>query len=49
MYDASSDTRPRDARLDGHPLCSCGQELDLCRHAHCPRCGHRLTAPVLVG
>ncbi len=32
--------------LDGHPLCSCGQELDLCTHAHCPRCGHRLPAPL---
>lgn len=29
--------------VDGHPICPCGQELDACRRAHCPRCGHRLT------
>ena len=28
--------------VDGHPTCPCGQELDTCRRAHCPRCGHRL-------
>jgi predicted RNA-binding Zn-ribbon protein involved in translation (DUF1610 family) len=22
--------------------CSCGQELDVCTHGHCPRCGHRI-------
>ena len=33
--------------VDGHPTCACGQELDRCRGAHCPRCGHRL--PELVG
>jgi hypothetical protein len=29
--------------VDGHPICPCGQELDTCRRAHCPRCGHRLS------
>lgn len=24
--------------------CRCGQELDLCHGAHCPRCGSSLTA-----
>ena len=28
--------------VDGHATCPCGQELDACRRAHCPRCGHRL-------
>ena len=28
--------------VDGHPTCACGQELDACSRAHCPRCGHRL-------
>ncbi len=31
-----------DAHVDGHPTCPCGQELDTCRRAHCPRCGHRV-------
>jgi hypothetical protein len=22
-----------------HPVCGCGQELDLCARKHCPRCG----------
>ena len=22
--------------------CGCGQELDICSHGHCPRCGHRI-------
>jgi hypothetical protein len=30
-------------RLDRHTTCVCGQETDYCRHASCPRCGHRLT------
>jgi hypothetical protein len=29
--------------VDGHPTCPCGQELDACSRAHCPRCGHRLS------
>ena len=32
----------RHVHVDGHPTCPCGQELDACRRAHCPRCGHRL-------
>jgi hypothetical protein len=35
---------PQRPRLDCHESCTCGQELDLCRHAYCPRCGHRLDA-----
>jgi hypothetical protein len=35
-------TGHRDVHIDGHPTCPCGQELDTCRRAHCPRCGHRL-------
>jgi len=30
-------------------VCGCGQELDVCTHGHCPRCGHRVEAPQLVG
>jgi len=25
------------------PVCDCGQELDVCSGAHCPRCGTTLT------
>jgi len=28
--------------VDGHLICPCGQELDACRRAHCPRCGLRV-------
>jgi hypothetical protein len=28
--------------VDGHPTCACGQEIDACSRAHCPRCGLRL-------
>jgi predicted amidophosphoribosyltransferase len=28
------------ARLDRNPaVCGCGQDLDVCTGAHCPRCG----------
>jgi hypothetical protein len=30
------------ALLDGYTvpaMCSCGQDLDCCERAHCPRCG----------
>lgn len=30
------------ALVDGHPTCACGQELDVCHHDHCLRCGQRL-------
>jgi hypothetical protein len=32
------------------PVCACGQDLDTCRRAHCPRCGCTLqgAAPVLL-
>jgi hypothetical protein len=26
-------------------VCFCGQDLDLCAGAHCPRCGARIAAP----
>jgi hypothetical protein len=22
-----------------HPVCACGQDLDICARQHCPRCG----------
>lgn len=25
--------------------CACGQELDTCRGAHCPRCGASISVP----
>jgi hypothetical protein len=36
------------ARPEGHRTCSCGQELDICTHAHCPRCGHRIAPQALA-
>jgi hypothetical protein len=43
MNQTSVTERPRQrARSEGHPTCACGQELDICTHAHCPRCGHRV-------
>ncbi len=29
----------RAAVVDRAPTCSCGQALERCRFAHCPRCG----------
>jgi hypothetical protein len=26
----------------GSRSCGCGQQLDICAHAHCPRCGRTL-------
>jgi hypothetical protein len=37
------------AHAEGHQTCGCGQELDACRHQHCPRCGHRIEVRALVG
>lgn len=30
------------------PTCRCGQELDVCRRSHCPRCGSLVAAGVPV-
>jgi hypothetical protein len=41
-------TKDRSAEKDLRPRCSssascgCGQQLDLCVRAHCPRCGRSL-------
>ena len=43
MNQTRTESSHRDrAHAEGHATCTCGQELDVCRHAHCPRCGHRL-------
>ena len=47
--DGHSDLHDLDVLVDGHPTCACGQELDTCRRAHCPRCGHRLRELVGAG
>ena len=36
------------AQVQHRTLCGCGQELDVCTHGHCPRCGHRIEALQLV-
>lgn len=43
MHAITPTTRPRNAaRMPGAaPACWCGQELDVVRHGHCPRCGRR--------
>ena len=28
---------------EAHLVCECGQDLDTCRRAHCPRCGCTLS------
>ena len=30
------------------PVCACGQDLDVCRGNHCPRCGTTLFEPALA-
>lgn len=31
---------PKTCGADSHAqVCSCGQDLDMCTRAHCPRCG----------
>jgi hypothetical protein len=32
------------ARRTAQPVCGCGQDLDVCTGAHCPRCGTSLFA-----
>jgi hypothetical protein len=46
---AGHDNNDLNALVDGHPTCACGQELDTCRGAHCPRCGHRIRELSLAG
>jgi predicted amidophosphoribosyltransferase len=40
----SLDKRPLMARARGQQTrsCRCGQQLDVCARAHCPRCGRTL-------
>jgi hypothetical protein len=33
------------ARCSRSASCRCGQQLDLCARAHCPRCGRSLRRP----
>ena len=42
--DSKTDNRPAMTRSRGqHTVsCSCGQQLDVCARAHCPRCGRNL-------
>jgi uncharacterized paraquat-inducible protein A len=39
-----NDKRPALNRTSGQRTrsCSCGQQLDVCARAHCPRCGRNL-------
>jgi hypothetical protein len=40
----SFDKRPAQTRAPGQRTvsCRCGQQLDICARAHCPRCGRTL-------
>ena len=42
--DNKLDKRPAKTRNRGQRAnsCSCGQQLDICARAHCPRCGRNL-------
>ncbi len=40
---ASSRVPATDAWRLAPPVCGCGQELDVCARAHCPRCGTALS------
>jgi hypothetical protein len=44
---AGTDTRPDQghARCNTLTDCRCGQQLDMCARAHCPRCGRSITQP----
>jgi len=35
----------RHARCTSSTDCRCGQQLDMCARAHCPRCGRSITQP----
>ncbi len=39
--DSKNDKRPSMTRSQGQRAvnCPCGQQLDVCARAHCPRCG----------
>ncbi|HET9759569.1 MAG TPA: hypothetical protein VFP51_07440 [Nocardioidaceae bacterium] len=40
----TTDARPTKnrARRSSSASCKCGQQLDLCARAHCPRCGRSI-------
>jgi hypothetical protein len=40
----AKDKQPRPGRASRQRSrsCTCGQQLDVCRRAHCPRCGRTL-------
>jgi len=40
--DTRSTTMTR-ARCNSTASCNCGQQLDLCVRAHCPRCGRSIS------
>jgi hypothetical protein len=42
--DSKNDKRPAMTRSRGQRArsCCCGQQLDVCARAHCPRCGRTL-------
>jgi uncharacterized paraquat-inducible protein A len=42
--ETKNDKRPVLSRTSGQRArsCSCGQQLDVCARAHCPRCGRNL-------
>jgi predicted amidophosphoribosyltransferase len=42
--ETKNDKRPVLNRASGQRTrsCSCGQQLDVCARAHCPRCGRNL-------
>jgi hypothetical protein len=41
---STTDKRPGLTRVTGSKSrsCTCGQQLDVCARAHCPRCGRTL-------
>ncbi len=40
---AENRTNQTRARCASSSSCNCGQQLDLCARAHCPRCGRSIT------
>ncbi len=43
VWESTHETTVR-ARRTSQPVCGCGQDLDVCSHAHCPRCGAAVAA-----
>jgi hypothetical protein len=35
----ATETAPHPAGCSAPEVCGCGQDLDCCERAHCPRCG----------